>query len=54
MVVPSTKVFFRSKNKAFGPVQMQKITFFEFFSSISRGLGTGTIGENLIFILQIV
>jgi hypothetical protein len=36
---------FRSKNKVFGPVQIPKKTFFEFFSSISRGLSTGTKGE---------
>jgi hypothetical protein len=44
-VVPGTK-FFRSKNKVFGPVQMPKKSFFRiFFSSISKGLCTGTKGE---------
>jgi hypothetical protein len=54
-VVPGTKCsqkifqkFFRSKIKVFGPVQIPKKIFFEFFSSISWGLCTGTKGEKVV------
>jgi hypothetical protein len=54
-VVPGTECsqkifqkFFRPKNKVFGPVQIPKKNFFEFFSSISRGLSTGTKGEKVV------
>jgi hypothetical protein len=43
------EIFFMSKNKVFGPVQILKgKTFFEFFSSISRGLCTGTKCEKVV------
>jgi hypothetical protein len=55
-VVPSTRcsqkifqIFSRSKNKVLDRYKYPKKTFFEFFSSISWGLCTGTKGEKLKF-----
>jgi hypothetical protein len=42
------KKFFRLKNQVFGPVQIPKKTYFEYFSSISWGLCTGIKGEKVV------
>jgi hypothetical protein len=54
-VVPVTKCsskifqkFYRSKNKVFGPAQISKKTFSEFFSSISWVLCIGTKCEKVV------
>jgi hypothetical protein len=43
--------FFWYKTTVFGPVQIPQKSFFEFFSSISKGLCTGTKIEKFNFLI---